>query len=413
MRILAIETSCDETGIAIVETESTATAPKTIKVLANTLISQATLHAQFGGVFPNLARREHGKNIVPLILHALTEAGLVKELGTPRVLSEEEAQTFTKIFAKEPELFEIFKESLLPLETPTIDTIAVTSGPGLEPALWVGINTAEALGALWDVPVIPVNHMEGHIVASLLIQQNDLRVTNNDLDPKTYHLTSIQYPALALLISGGHTELVLMPSAGTYQMLGQTRDDAVGEAFDKVARMLGLAYPGGPEISKLAEKAPRDQHLSTPLPRPMLKSGDFDFSFSGLKTSVLYAIKKFETLTDCDRELIAKDFEDSVTEVLLTKTLTAAKQHNVKEIILGGGVTANKKIRNAFEHGVREKLSDTTLFIPNVHLSGDNGLMIGVAALLHPVPEKHISANGTLSLAKSVTKTLAELRKKK
>lgn len=196
-------------------------------------------------------------------------------------------------------------------------------------------------------------------------------------------------------------------------MLGQTRDDAVGEAFDKVARMLGLAYPGGPEISKLAEKAPHDQKLSTPLPRPMLKSGDFDFSFSGLKTSVLYAIKKFETLTDRDRELIAKDFEDSVTEVLVTKTLTAGKKYNVKEIILGGGVTANKKIRNVFAEKVAQELPGTNLFIPTVLLSGDNGLMIGVAGLLRSKAKKHIVANGTLKLAKSVSPTLAELRKRK
>lgn len=196
-------------------------------------------------------------------------------------------------------------------------------------------------------------------------------------------------------------------------MLGQTRDDAVGEAFDKVARMLGLAYPGGPEVSKLAEKAPKEERLAIPLPRPMLKSGDFDFSFSGLKTSVLYAIKKFENFTDHDRALIAKDFEDSVTEVLLSKTLTAAKKYNVQEIILGGGVTANKKIRSAFQKAVAEQLPHTKLFIPNILLSGDNGLMIGVAGLLRSKTKKHIVANGTLRLAKTATKTLAELRKKK
>ncbi|MBI5798326.1 MAG: tRNA (adenosine(37)-N6)-threonylcarbamoyltransferase complex transferase subunit TsaD [Candidatus Yonathbacteria bacterium] len=405
MRILAIETSCDETGIAIVESKGSSSAPKTIKVLANTLISQAQLHAQFGGVFPAVARREHAKNIIPLLAHALTEAGLAKKLKYPHSLTEKEHATLAKIFHKEPELFETFKASLLSLKAPAIDAVAVTSGPGLEPALWVGINTAEALGALWGVPVIPVNHMEGHIVASLL--------TLNPLQPNTYNLTPAQYPALTLLISGGHTELVLMPSKGKYKMLGQTRDDAVGEAFDKVARMLGLAYPGGPEISKLAEKAPAHEKLSTPLPRPMLKTGDFDFSFSGLKTSVLYAIKKFETLTDRDRELIAKDFEDSVTEVLVAKTLTAAKKFKVKEIILGGGVTANKKIRKVFAEKVAQELPNTKLFIPTVLLSGDNGLMIGVAGLLRSKAKKHIIASGTLKLAKSVSPTLAELRKRK
>lgn len=404
MRILAIETSCDETGIAIVETKGTTTHPKSIKVLSNSLVSQASLHAQFGGVFPAVARREHGKNIIPLLVHALTEAGLAKKLKNTRVLTKKENVALTKIFNKEPDLFAIFQDELLSLKVPPIDAVAVTSGPGLEPALWVGINTAEALGALWGVPVIPVNHMEGHIVASLMHTTDE---------GKNFTLTPPKYPAVALLISGGHTELVLMPSRGKYKMLGQTRDDAVGEAFDKVARMLGLAYPGGLEISKLAEKAPHHECLSSPLPRPMLKSGDFDFSFSGLKTSVLYAIKKFETLTPRDKELIAKDFEDSVTEVLVTKTLTAAKKYKVKEIILGGGVTANKKIRRVFQETVTREMPDTKLFIPSVLLSGDNGLMIGVAALLRSKSKKHIAANGTLKLAKSVSLTLAELRRKK
>ncbi|MFZ2831639.1 MAG: hypothetical protein WAZ40_00605, partial [Minisyncoccia bacterium] len=249
----------------------------------------------------------------------------------------------------------------------------------------------------------------GHVVAALLVQKSKVESEKSE----EYTLRSLQYPALALLISGGHTELVLMPSAGKYKMLGQTRDDAVGEAFDKVARMLGLAYPGGPEISKLAEKVSGDEKLAIPLPRPMLKSGDFDFSFSGLKTSVLYAIKKFEALTDRDRALIAKDFEDSVTEVLLAKTLTAAKKYNVKEIILGGGVTANKKIRKEFQKGVAEQIPGTSLFIPDVLLSGDNGLMIGVAGLLRSKAKKHIIAEGQLKLAKSVSPTLAELRKRK
>ncbi|HBB44184.1 MAG: O-sialoglycoprotein endopeptidase [Parcubacteria group bacterium GW2011_GWA1_44_13] len=405
MRILAIETSCDETGIAIVEARLASGTTKSIKVLANLLISQAEVHAQFGGVFPAIARREHAKNIVPLILHALKEAKLSKKLKHARLLTKKEDSVLTKIFHKESELFEVFKDKLLSLKIPAIDAIAVTSGPGLEPALWVGINTAEALGALWNVPVIPVNHMEGHVVAALL--------TTDNKQLTTYNIQSIQYPALALLISGGHTELVLMPSKGKYKMLGQTRDDAVGEAFDKVARMLGFAYPGGPEISKLAEKAPPHEKLSTPLPRPMLKSGDLDFSFSGLKTSVLYAIKKFETLTDRDRELIAKDFEDSVTEVLVAKTLTAGKKYNVKEIILGGGVTANKKIRKVFAEKVAQEMPGTKLSIPDILLSGDNGLMIGVAGLLRSRSKKHIIANGTLKLAKSVSPTLAELRKRK
>lgn len=420
MRILAIETSCDETGIAILETTGAlgAISPRAqIKVLADILVSQASIHAEFGGVFPALARREHAKSMTPLLIKALSEANLLRPHQNTRVLNTKENEILEQIFHKEPELFEAFKNALLNINIPDIDGIAVTSGPGLEPALWVGINTAEALGALWGIPVIPVNHMEGHIFASLLSQKprvENIKSAGDKPSTKYYQLTSLHYPALALLISGGHTELVLMPRVGTYEILGQTRDDAVGEAFDKVARMLGLAYPGGPEISKLAEQAPVGKKLDEPLPRPMLNSKDFDFSFSGLKTSVLYAIKKINNLTPAMKALIAKDFEDSVTEVLLAKTLAAAKKHNVHEIILGGGVSANKKIRGAFRNAVARQLPGVTIFLPDAKFSTDNGLMIGVAGLMrsHQVPKK-IIAEGHLRLSQNSRPTLAELRKKK
>ncbi|HBH71624.1 MAG: O-sialoglycoprotein endopeptidase [Parcubacteria group bacterium GW2011_GWC1_42_11] len=411
MRILAIETSCDETGIAILETTGAlgAISPRAqIKVLADVLVSQASIHAEFGGVFPALARREHAKNMMPLIIRALSEADLLRPQQSVRILHTKEKETLEKIFYKEPELFEAFKTALLDISIPDIDAIAVTSGPGLEPALWVGINTAEALGTLWGVPVIPVNHMEGHIVASLLTHKS---TTDGK---KNFALASLHYPALTLLISGGHTELVLMARAGTYEVLGQTRDDAVGEAFDKVARMLGLAYPGGPEISKLAEQVPTGKKLIDPLPRPMLSSKNFDFSFSGLKTSVLYAIKKIPSITPEMKAIIAKDFEDSVTEVLVAKTLAAAKKYNVYEIILGGGVSANKKIRAAFINAVRRELPGVTLFLPDQKLSTDNGLMIGVAGLLRSSKvAKKIIAEGHLCLSQNSRPTLAELRKRK
>lgn len=400
MRILAIETSCDETGISILETRTTAGVLSTgarIKVLANELLTQSSIHATYGGVYPTIARREHAKNIIPLITHALTKAKLHRPLKKPRVLLPKELRALEKIFHKEPELFATFQKELLALKIPTIDAIAVTAGPGLEPALWVGINTAQALGVLWNIPVIPVNHMEGHIVAALLVgKQQDTRVKNE------YSLATIHYPALALLISGGHTELVLIPRKGSYKILGQTRDDAVGEAFDKVARMLGLAYPGGPEISKLAEKAPRTDVPRFPLPRPMLKSGDFDFSFAGLKTAVLYTLKNIINPTEEDKACIAKEFEDSATEVLVAKTLAAAKKYRVREIILGGGVTANKKIRTVFQATIARELSGIKLFIPDRDLSTDNGLMIGIAGLLRTKKSKNIRADGTLRLAKKV-----------
>ncbi len=410
MRILAIETSCDETGISILETSGAlgSISPRAdIKVLADILLSQASIHAEYGGVFPTVARREHAKAMMPLILRALSDANLSTPLKNTRVLIARETAVLEKIFIKEPELFKNFKEALLPLGRPGIDAIAVTSGPGLEPALWVGINTAQGLGALWGIPVISVNHMEGHILASLLVPK-----PSKD-GKKIFTIATPHYPSLALLISGGHTELVLMPKRGTYEILGQTRDDAVGEAFDKVARMLGLGYPGGPEISKLAESVPIGKSFNEKLPRPMLNSKDYDFSFAGLKTAVLYAIKKIQVLTPEVKALIAKEFEDAVTEVLIKKTLAAAKEYNVHEIILGGGVTANKKIRATFQNIVRRELPDVKLFIPDRTLSTDNGLMIGIAGLMRSNKiEKTIIAEGHLRLAVSTRPTLTELRKK-
>jgi N6-L-threonylcarbamoyladenine synthase len=414
MRILAIETSCDETGIAILGSREAGSRLKTITVRSNIILSQALLHAEYGGVFPALARREHAKAIVPVIIQALREAGLVKEHKIPRVLTVREGKVLAKIFHKEPVLLIEFQAALLAIKKPDIDAIAVTAGPGLEPALWVGINTATALGALWDIPVIPVNHMEGHIVASLLNPKSKVK-NEKSSDNTIFSLTKPKYPSLALLISGGHTELVLMQKPGVYKILGQTRDDAVGEAFDKVARMLGLAYPGGPEISRIAETAPKLATPPYPLPRPMLKSPDFDFSFAGLKTAVLYTVKKIENLTPEIKASIAKEFEDACVEILLTKTLAAAKKYKVNEIVLGGGVTANKKIRAAFQKAVSENFQKTTLFIPGHELSTDNGLMIGVAGFLRASkPKKTIRAQGTMRLAKSSRHpTLAELRKKK
>src|SRR3989344_3835272 len=246
MRVLAIETSCDETGIAVVEGTRQGEAlpfgkasPLFFRVHKNALLSQAALHAQYGGVYPNLAKREHEKNL--------------------------------------PLLFEQFKN-----ERENIDAIAVTQGPGLEPALWQGIVFAEKLAKEHGLPLVPVNHMEGHLISSLAKARGE----------HSYILKNIRMPVLALLISGGHTEFVLMRKWFTYEIIGETLDDAVGEAFDKVARMLGLSYPGGPEISKLAEqsrKANAESTGSLKLPRPMLNTNTCDVSFSGLKTAALYA----------------------------------------------------------------------------------------------------------------------------
>src|SRR3989338_1351029 len=235
MKILSIETSCDETAVSIVEAEGGTESP-VFKILGNSLFSQVNTHREYGGVYPMLAKREHGKNLPPLLMNVLKQAEMYAENPTSPSYGEEKWQEIKYIVCREDGLFEGLISALKNIEKPKIDVIGVTSGPGLAPALWVGISCAEALGKLWNIPVIPVNHMEGHI-ASVLISENK---------------NEIQFPALALLISGGHTELVNIKNWGEYEILGETLDDAVGEAFDKTARMLGLPYPGGPEISRLA-----------------------------------------------------------------------------------------------------------------------------------------------------------------
>ena len=266
MVILGIETSCDETAVSIIEGTGTKESPL-FRVLSNLVLSQIAIHEKYGGVFPMLAKREHTANIAPLIEKALEEA---KIPANKVEINEENKMAAQKILEREPGL----AEKLITLaETgrPNIDQIAVTYGPGLEPALWVGLNAAKALGTLWNIPVMPMNHMEGHI-ASVLVGAEK----------------SIVFPAIALLISGGHTELVLVKNWTEYEIIGETKDDAVGEAFDKVARMLGLPYPGGPEISRRAaglrvQKMAAKNQPENPFnfPRPMLHSGDYNFSFSG------------------------------------------------------------------------------------------------------------------------------------
>ena len=241
MKILAIETSCDETAIAIIEGTGDEKSTE-FKVLGNALLSQVDIHKEYGGVFPALAKREHAKNLVPILESALEEAQMLRE--DLQVIPDEARSNLSKILEREPGLEEQFFNFILECEPPAIDAIAVTSGPGLEPALWVGINFARALSVVWHKPIVSVNHMEGHILSALSSYQGEALI-----------IKGVAMPVLGLLISGGHTELVLMKEWLTYELLGQTRDDAVGEAFDKVARMLKLPYPGGPQISKLAEEA--------------------------------------------------------------------------------------------------------------------------------------------------------------
>ncbi len=347
MKILSIETSCDETAVCVLEGIGNAKNPK-FKILGNALFSQAKLHQEFGGVFPTLAKREHQRNLPRLLAKAL-------------------------------------KEAKLSSETPKIDLIAVTEGPGLEPALWVGIVFAKDLSDKWNVPVVGINHMEGHILSPFLDNAK---------------IGKIKYPTLSLLVSGGHTELVLIKKFLNYEILGKTRDDAVGEAFDKVARILGLPYPGGPEISKLAALARKKKvNYDFVLPRPMIYSKDLDFSFSGLKTAVLYLTRKIGNLSEQDKKNIALEFENSAIDVLESKTKSAIQKYNIKTLIVAGGVSANTELRKRFKKLTKEE--GANLYLPDKKLTTDNAVMIAIAGFFKKDkknPAKNIKAQGNLEL---------------
>lgn len=386
MYILGIETSCDETAVCVIEANN-----NSIKILGNQLYSQVALHAKYGGVYPNMAKREHAKNLTPLLEKCLAEAGLFK--NEKQNLQAEKIEQIKEILNREEGLSESLLELAEKIEKPNIDAIAITNGPGLEPTLWVGVTFAKALGELWNIPIFPINHLEGHIVVASLDKIAD----------KEFVFKKIKYPAIALLISGGHTQLVLAEGPLKYEIVGNTKDDAIGEAFDKVARILGLSYPGGPEISKLAEKERIEnpsKKTSYPLPRPMIHSKDLNFSFSGIKTAVLYTVKKINILTDGIKQEIAREFEDAVVEVVVQKTKEAVLKYGAKTIIIGGGVSANKKIREDFA-----KLSEilgTELMIPEVSASTDNAFMIATAGYLNIIsgkkPEIEFKADGNLTL---------------
>lgn len=326
--ILAIETSCDETAAAVVQKDGA-----NFTVLANVVQSQASLHSKWGGVVPDLASREHIQNIAPVINEALSRSSLsVKD----------------------------------------IDALAVTQGPGLMPALVVGVTASKMLATLWEKPLLGIHHLEGHIYANLL--QSDCELS---------------FPLLALIVSGGHTQLVLMEKHFQYQILGETQDDAVGEAFDKVAKILGLPYPGGPEIAKRAdafiETASREEkeELAKLFPRPMVDSKDYNFSFSGLKTAVLYYVQKNEEKKETEefRGQVAFAFQTAATDVLVSKTKRAVKEFYPKTLVVAGGVSANVSLRKQLETLVQE-FPDTQFLMPEFTYSLDNAAMIGAAAAM-------------------------------
>jgi N6-L-threonylcarbamoyladenine synthase len=362
MKILSIETSCDDTGISILEAKGGINTTS-FKVLADNLSSQIEIHIPYGGVFPALAKREHMKNL-PLVLE------------------------------------KTLKQAKLDKKIKPVDLIAVTYGPGLEPALWTGIVFAKELAKKWDVPVVPVNHMEGHMLSVFGKKKGAFKIEKT------------QYPSLGLLVSGGHTELVLSKKFMDYKIIGQTLDDAVGEAFDKVARMLELPYPGGPQISRLAEterelcKGQSFTEKSTiSLPRPMLYTKNFDFSFSGLKTAVLYLIKKIAPdgkLDEKTKAQIALEFENASIECLTHKTAKAIEKYNIKTLVVAGGVAANKHLRSEMKKVTGKKVK---LMFPTRELSTDNAVMIGIVGYLQYIKKKgrfgkaqNIKADGNLRL---------------
>jgi N6-L-threonylcarbamoyladenine synthase len=391
MKLLAIETSCDETAVAIIEAAGDEKEAR-FTILGNALLSQIDVHKEYGGVYPALAKREHAKNLIPLLESALEEAELLHE--DTQSLAPELHDRIAKLLEREPELPEAFLEFISESEIPDIDVIAVTRGPGLEPALWVGVNFARALSLAWNKPLVAVNHLEGHILAAIAKYQGEVLVIREPA-----------LPLLALGIAGGHTDLVLMNGWLAYEVMGGTLDDSVGEAFDKVARMLGLPYPGGPEISKLSEIARMEQEENPfTLPRPMLRSNTYEFSFSGLKTAVLYLLKSKPDITETEKKHIAREFEDAVADVLWKKTEKALVEKMPKTLVVSGGVSANTHIRRVFVENTSAHYPNVSLLIPTPNLTTDNAVMIALAGFYRATRKEFttieaLRANGNLSLA--------------
>jgi N6-L-threonylcarbamoyladenine synthase len=378
MRLLAIETSCDETAVAVVDAQGSAE-NLSYSVRGNALYSQAQKHAAYGGVYPNLAKREHAINLVPLLDAALSEARL--STLADQTISKEQMHFLQTLLQREEGLCIALIRYAKEHSAPAVDAIAVTQGPGLEPALWVGINFARALSYLWNVPILPVNHLEGHIIASA--------VSLREGSTNEYVAGTLDFPVLGLILSGGHTEFVHATTWGDYAVVGSTRDDSIGEAFDKVARLVGVPYPGGPALSALAKKGrsnPALRTMSAPayaklLPRPMMQSGDLDFSFSGLKTAALYYVRDKGEMTESDQHMLAAAFEESVKDVLIAKTKLALTLYPSKTFLIGGGVSANTYIREHMQQ-LFEKETGVQLRLPALGLSTDNAVMIGMAGYL-------------------------------
>lgn len=356
MIILGIETSCDETAAAIIDANKIKKASKNanifdVKVLSNIVSSQIEIHKQYGGVVPEVAAREHVPQILPVINEALASAGIKKENAAS-----------------------------------TIDAIAVTVGPGLVTSLIIGVESAKTLAYAWKKPVIGINHIEGHIYANFIARQE-----------------KIKFPAIILTVSGGHTILALMEKHGSIKTIGETRDDAAGEAFDKAAQLMGVGYPGGPLIYSYSLRHNKNKlEKINRLPRPMLKSNDFDFSFSGLKTALRYALENDKNWKKKIPEY-AHEFQNAIIESLIIKTIKAAKKYKAKSVLLSGGVSANLGLRQQLESAVKNDLTCTDFFMPDLKYTTDNATMIATAGFFrllkskkHPWKNLNVNCNRKL-----------------
>ena len=396
MKILAIETSCDDTSVALIEAQKEKIV--SFRVLANIISSQVKIHKIWGGVYPALAMREHQKNLIPVFEKVLQESGLLNSRNSAKEKKlKKEIKNIKKILEREPKLLNDFLKLVLKTEKSRIDLISITNGPGLEPCLWVGVNFAKALSSFWKIPLIPVNHIEAHIYANFI---------NNFLLLKDKKQI---FPTICLIVSGGHTQLILMQDFGKYKILGETRDDAAGECLDKIARILGLEYPGGPIVEGEAKKFKRRKSkFKIKLPRPMIHSKDYDFSFSGLKTAVLYDFKKRDVKVQKNRNYIQEmcfESQKAIIDVLIKKTLKAAKDYSAKTIILGGGVSANQELRKQIKKTVKEYLPSVNLSIPDSIYCTDNAVMVGVSSYFKYLKNKKeswkkIKADSNLRLDK-------------
>lgn len=313
MLILGIESSCDETGVALYDTDQA-------RLLAHALHSQILMHQDYGGVVPELASRDHIRRTIPLLRKVMSDSGHSLD---------------------------------------QLDAIAYTQGPGLAGALLVGAAFAEGLAASLEIPVVPVHHLEGHLLSPLLSRRPP------------------SFPFVALLVSGGHSQLMQVTSVGQYKLLGETLDDAAGEAFDKTAKLLGLPYPGGAALSELALQG---QPGAATFPRPMLHSGDFNFSFSGLKTAVLTKVREIGTPSEQQRADIARGFQDAIIEVLVKKAMRAVKESGLKQLVVAGGVGANRELRRQLD--ARAVRANIDVFYPELEFCTDNGAMIALAGAL-------------------------------